>query len=67
MLKRIMTRSGGLAIAILLLASIQVEAGSEVGDTAPALNAGGWINIDANTSWDSLQGKLILIEKWATW
>jgi len=56
-----------LAIAILLLSSIPADAGSEVGDVAPPLNAGGWINIDTNTSWDSLQGKLILIEKWATW
>ena len=67
MLKRIMTRSSALGIAILLLSSIPADAGSEVGDVAPALNAGGWINIDTNTSWDSLQGKLILIEKWATW
>jgi hypothetical protein len=67
MLKRVMTRGSALAIAILLLSSIPADAGSEVGDVAPPLNAGGWINIDTNTSWDSLQGKLILIEKWATW
>jgi len=67
MLKRIMTRSSALAIAILLLSSIPADGGSEVGDVAPALIAGGWINSDTNTSWDSLQGKLILIEKWATW
>jgi hypothetical protein len=54
-------------VAILLLASLPVQAGSEVGDAAPPVNAGGWINMDANTTWDSLAGKLILIEKWATW
>ncbi len=54
-------------VAIMLLASLPLQAGSEVGDAAPPINAGGWINMDANTSWDSLAGKLILVEKWATW
>lgn len=63
----LMARKLILGTGILLLASLPVQAGSDVGDVAPPVNAGGWINMDANTSWDSLQGKLILIEKWATW
>ncbi|MGE4615053.1 MAG: hypothetical protein AAEJ46_12035 [Planctomycetota bacterium] len=67
MLTRVRTRSWLAVVAICLLASLPVQAGSEVGDVAPALKPGGWVNIDETTTWESLSGKLILIEKWATW
>ena len=54
-------------VAICLLASLPVQAGSEVGDVAPVMKPGGWINMEGTTTWESLSGKLILIEKWATW
>lgn len=61
------TRKVLALLAICLLASLPIQAGSEVGDVAPAMKPGGWINMDATTTWESLSGKLILIEKWATW
>ncbi len=56
-----------LAIALMALAAAPTYAGSEVGDKAPALTPGGWLNNKGPVSWDRLEGKLVLIEKWATW
>ncbi|MGE4618467.1 MAG: hypothetical protein AAEJ04_01515 [Planctomycetota bacterium] len=67
MLTKGRARRGWALLAICLLASFPVQAGSEVGDVAPAMKPGGWINIEGTTTWESLSGKLILIEKWATW
>ncbi len=60
-------RTVALVLSVMIFATIPVLAGSEVGDAAPELKAGGWINIESTTNWDTLAGKLILIEKWATW
>lgn len=35
--------------------------------SAPALTTTSWINNTGPVTWDALQGKTILIEKWATW
>ena len=67
MLTKVRTRSWLAIVAICLLASFPVLAGSAVGDVAPTIKPGGWINIEGTTTWESLAGKLILIEKWATW
>jgi hypothetical protein len=42
-------------------------AGSKVGDEAPALTPGGWLNNQGPVSWERFDGKLVLVEKWATW
>ena len=63
-------RQGLRFIATLLLAALvaaPIHAGSEVGDKAPKMTPGGWFNMKAGTTWEDLEGKLILIEKWATW
>ena len=63
-------RQGLGFIAALLLAALvaaPIHAGSEVGDKAPKMTPGGWFNMKAGTTWEDLEGKLILIEKWATW
>ena len=49
------------------LVAAPIHAGSEVGDKAPKMTPGGWFNMKAGTTWEDLEGKLILIEKWATW
>lgn len=59
--------SGLLVLAAILAVGTPGFCGSEVGDTAPELTPGGWINATGPTTWAGLQGKLILIEKWATW
>jgi hypothetical protein len=56
-----------LAVALAALLAAPAFAGSNVGDEAPALTPGGWLNAKGPVTWDRLQGKLILIEKWATW
>ena len=59
----------GFSFALLLsaLISLPAFAGSEVGDTAPELKPKGWFNMESGTTWQDLEGKLVLIEKWATW
>jgi hypothetical protein len=47
------------------VAASQVSAG--VGDKAPPLEPSQWLNHIGPISWDSLKGRLILVEKWATW
>ena len=56
-----------LAAALVVAMAVPALAGSNVGDDAPALTPGGWLNNKGPVSWDRMQGKLILIEKWATW
>lgn len=40
---------------------------AEVGSKAPALKSTQWLNHKGKVSWSSLAGRVILIEKWATW
>lgn len=39
----------------------------EVGSTAPAVEPTEWLNTKGATTWKDLRGRLVLIEKWATW
>lgn len=66
-----------LAIPVIIVLSLVVMAiigelrpatatGAAVGDVAPPIEAAGWINGDAPTA-ESLDGKVVLIEAWATW
>lgn len=49
------------------LSGAGLEAAS-VGSPAPALEPSEWLNFQGGSvTWASLKGKLILIEKWATW
>ena len=43
-----------------------MNAGLEPGDPAPALVAEGWINGNAPTP-ESLDGKVVFVEAWASW
>jgi hypothetical protein len=56
-----------LAVALAAALAAPAFAGSNVGDDAPALTPGGWLNNKGPVSWEKFQGKLVLIEKWATW
>ena len=40
---------------------------AEVGSTAPTVEPKEWLNSPGSVSWHSLKGRLILVEKWATW
>ena len=42
------------------------SAGAAVGSLAPEITAAGWVNGSAPTQ-EELQGKLIVVEAWATW
>lgn len=37
------------------------------GTRAPAVEPDVWLNHLGDISWKSLEGRLILVEKWATW
>jgi len=38
-----------------------------VGDKASSVEPSEWINNKGPVSWSNLKGRLILVEKWATW
>ncbi|HVR75204.1 MAG TPA: hypothetical protein VMT52_12760 [Planctomycetota bacterium] len=46
--------------------SAAASAASTVGSPAPALEPTEWLNTKT-TSWTDLKGRLVLVEKWATW
>ena len=56
-----------IAAVLVAVMSVSAYAGSEVGDQAPELKPSGWLNNKGPVSWERMKGKLILIEKWATW
>jgi hypothetical protein len=64
-----MHRSRLPALAFLALAgsSAPFLAAAEVGSKAPALEPSQWLNNKGPVSWAQLKGRLILVEKWATW
>ena len=55
------------ALALLCFAAPAVGAAAKVGDPAPALEPMEWLNTKGPTSWKDMKGRLVLIEKWATW
>jgi hypothetical protein len=42
-------------------------ANASVGSPAPKLEPKEWLNSKDSVSWDKLKGRVILVEKWATW
>ena len=54
-----------LAAAACLLMVGSLEA-AIVGSKAPAVEPSDWLNTKGNLTWDSLKGRVVLIEKWAT-
>jgi len=38
-----------------------------LGSVVPPIDATKWLNTDKTTSWDALNGKVILLDFWATW
>jgi thiol-disulfide isomerase/thioredoxin len=61
-----MMRPFAVGLGIVLVLAARVPAG-EVGMPAPAVEPSEWINTSGPVSWSSLKGKVILVEKWATW
>ncbi len=55
-----------VAAALVAMMMVPAFAGSEVGDEAPVINSGGYLNNKLPVSWERLQGKVILLEAWAT-
>jgi hypothetical protein len=51
---------------LVLSASLPAHA-SAVGSPAPAVEPTEWLNSPPGTSWQGLKGRLVLVEKWATW
>ncbi len=40
---------------------------AEVGSKAPPVEPSKWLNNKGPVSWNDLKGRVILVEKWATW
>jgi thiol-disulfide isomerase/thioredoxin len=61
---------GGLAIAAIIAAcggGTSAQEGGLVGQAPPAISAEGWINAEKPIALDALEGKVVLVEFWATW
>lgn len=57
----------GLSAALLLTAGgSSLSADVNVGSYAPPVKPREWLNSPHPVSWNSLQGRVILLEKWAT-
>lgn len=56
-----------LAIAFLNLLFLPTGEAAVVGDKAPDPDLGTWLNTTSPVKWESLSGRVILIEKWATY
>lgn len=39
----------------------------QVGQKAEAIQPSAWLNGSAEVSWEGLRGRLLLVERWATW
>ena len=53
--------------AALNLAAGGAALADQVGSKAPEVTPSKWMNTSTKVSWDSLKGRVILVEKWATW
>lgn len=51
------------AACLLMAGSLQAAI---VGSKAPTLEPTDWLNTKGNLTWDALKGRVVLIEKWAT-
>ena len=59
-------RSTALVATLIAATLAHGQATPVKGDKAPALNPTKWLNTRSNTTWKSLKGRVILVEKWAT-
>ena len=55
-----------LSLATAVASPVGLSAAS-VGSPAPKLEPKEWLNSRDTVSWDKLKGRVILVEKWATW
>jgi len=56
--------------AVALTAAVFTSApghAAGVGSPAPAVEPTEWLNVTGTISWAALKGRLVLVEKWATW
>ncbi len=54
------------SVSILLLGAGRARAAANVGDTAPEISAGYWLNTQP-LSLEALRGRIVIVEFWATW
>jgi len=53
--------------AVLFMASMVAPIGTFAAEEAPELKADFWLNTKKEISWSSLRGRVVLVERWATW
>lgn len=56
-----------LTVVFLCLVMSIPSYSADVGDIAPAVNAGSWLNVDSFDLSAHKQNKVVLVEFWATW
>jgi hypothetical protein len=59
----------GTALCAVLAAPLPARAGSASpveGEDAPELTPSAWLNHRGTVTWKSLEGRLVLVERWAT-
>lgn len=58
----------GLFTLVCLGAGLaQAHGAATVGSPAPAVEPSEWLNSKTPLTWKELQGRVILVERWATW
>lgn len=62
-----MTRPLTVLAVLALTAQVHRSESAEVESRAPELEPQEWLNHKGSISWASLRGRVILVEKWATW
>lgn len=51
---------------VLLAVAVCPALAQTPGQYGPAVDTKGWLNADKGFEWDALQGRVVLIERWAT-
>lgn len=57
----------GASVMALALGATLPASGLEIGARAPEVEVSKWFNASGPMTWKELNGKVILLEKWATW
>jgi hypothetical protein len=55
------------ALVALTFWSADDARATPVGERAVAIQPAAWLNGQGDVSWEGLQGRLLLVERWATW
>ena len=58
---------GSLALLAVFGADSGQALAANVGSKASPVEPSEWLNVKGSFSWNAVKGRLVLVEKWATW